>query len=580
MDDSASRRTEVLIVGAGPAAHAFLLRFLRDPRDDVRITVIGDEARSPYDRSQLFRLLRDPGSEEADLDRAVFRDDRVRLERDDRVRKIEIAARVVRTRSGRAYSYDLLILATGAHPVRPTISGAGLPGVFSSHSAADARALHAYRTTRRGRRTHVTVVGDGAVAFAAALALHDGDVEVTVVRERADEARLSRPASETLDRLLRDRGVAVRTSARVTRLDANGSGAVGSVEFHDGTFIKTDAVVFSPEPRARDELARNAGLSLAPGGGVLVDADGRTSDPRILAIGAVAVAAEEAQAERAPVPDIDAVTSARICGAAATSQEQLGATVVSAGDIEVAQLSHTSEREVGGIVVALSRGRGLFHGELVLSDDGRALLGVTLIGEPGTSMPLLSARNDAARARAARELLRVGRDADGCGHGLAELLRRKPEETTDRAGTTLTDALGRFPESSGCAACARAVAEQWVARAGGLLAGVPWSVGAVNRVATRPLAVENRGAVTVSAPEELSGAQLIHLGRLAEELGASVSLDGGGRRLELRGVRAGDVPLVRSRLRTAGLDATAQPTTLRFGESDAATATRRVESPA
>ncbi|MCK4852523.1 MAG: FAD-dependent oxidoreductase, partial [Candidatus Omnitrophica bacterium] len=51
---------------------------------------------------------------------------------------IDRGAKVVTTADGSTYSYDKLILATGAKPVIPPVSGVNLPGVFTLRTSGDA----------------------------------------------------------------------------------------------------------------------------------------------------------------------------------------------------------------------------------------------------------------------------------------------------------------------------------------------------------------------------------------------------------------------------------------------------------
>ncbi len=101
MNDTSVPVREILVVGAGMAAHRFVERLLRDPGVDVRVTVIGDEEHGPYDRSGLVDLLSGGDVATLQLDRSVFRDDRVRLIRDDRVLHLDPKSRTARTRSRR-----------------------------------------------------------------------------------------------------------------------------------------------------------------------------------------------------------------------------------------------------------------------------------------------------------------------------------------------------------------------------------------------------------------------------------------------------------------------------------------------
>ena len=47
MKDTTSPPSDILVVGAGMAAHRFVESLLRDPDAAVRITVIGDETHGP-----------------------------------------------------------------------------------------------------------------------------------------------------------------------------------------------------------------------------------------------------------------------------------------------------------------------------------------------------------------------------------------------------------------------------------------------------------------------------------------------------------------------------------------------------
>ncbi len=49
--------TEIVVVGAGMAAQRFVEQLRQRAGDDVRVTVIGDEGRRPYDRTRLRELF-------------------------------------------------------------------------------------------------------------------------------------------------------------------------------------------------------------------------------------------------------------------------------------------------------------------------------------------------------------------------------------------------------------------------------------------------------------------------------------------------------------------------------------------
>ncbi|WP_181157565.1 NAD(P)/FAD-dependent oxidoreductase [Microbacterium sp. MYb62] len=293
MNDTASPTNEILVVGAGMAAHRFVECLLHDPSTDVRVTVIGDEGHGPYDRSALVEVLagRDPA--ELQLERAAFGDDRVRLIRDDRVLRIDPAARTVRTRARRTYAYDTLVLATGSFAARVAVDGARLPGCFVLRTIEDAESVREFVHTRSrilGRPLRGAVIGGGPPGLATAEALHDLGIDTTFVQhpEHLLPAELDQTAATVRRIALEEKGITVRTRARTTRLDPDESGAVTALEFQDGSFQRADIVIFTIGVHPRDELARNAGLEVHPRGGVIVDDRCGTSDENILAIGEAA----------------------------------------------------------------------------------------------------------------------------------------------------------------------------------------------------------------------------------------------------------------------------------------------------
>src|SRR6185436_212748 len=68
-----------------------------------------------------------------------------------------------------------------------------------------------------------------------------------------------------------------------------GEGGVEGLLFNDGTKLPVEMVIVSAGIRPRDELARDSGLTLGERGGVTVNDELQTSDPRIFAIGEVAL---------------------------------------------------------------------------------------------------------------------------------------------------------------------------------------------------------------------------------------------------------------------------------------------------
>lgn len=269
----------IVIVGAG-AAGAAAADALAALGCGERVTMIGNEAEAPYDRTMLTKhfLAGTAGEDELPIavDDLARRGVEVRLAAT--VIAIEREAKCVRLADGTTLSYTKLILATGAEPKRLTVPGAELPHVRVLRSAADARALIAAAAQAK----HIVIVGSGFIAMEAAAALRDRDLDVTIVSPDSHPfARtLGTAVAEAIMAVHRERGTAFRLGATITRIRPD------SVMLDDGTVLPADLVLAGVGVEPRIGLAEAAGLEVADG--VVVDERLRTRDRDIYAVGDIA----------------------------------------------------------------------------------------------------------------------------------------------------------------------------------------------------------------------------------------------------------------------------------------------------
>ncbi|WP_459750864.1 FAD-dependent oxidoreductase [Streptomyces sennicomposti] len=190
------------------------------------------------------------------------------------VTEIDVAAGRVRARdvdSGAESwtSYDKLVIATGARPIRPDMPGVDAPGVHGVQTLDDGQALLDSLARARGRRA--VVVGAGYIGVEMAEALIRRGYEVTVVNRGtepmttldADMGRLVREAMEGL-------GITMVGEAEVTKVLTGQDGRVRAVATEDAEY-PADVVVLGIGVRPETALARAAGLPLGAHGGLLTD---------------------------------------------------------------------------------------------------------------------------------------------------------------------------------------------------------------------------------------------------------------------------------------------------------------------
>jgi nitrite reductase (NADH) large subunit len=101
-------------------------------------------------------------------------------------------------------------------------------------------------------------------------------------------AQLDEGGGQALGRLIVAQGIELHLGTRARTILCDDSDAVTGLQLGNGREIAADMVVYAIGISARDELARDAGLTVGTRGGVTIGNDCRTSDANIWAIGEVA----------------------------------------------------------------------------------------------------------------------------------------------------------------------------------------------------------------------------------------------------------------------------------------------------
>ncbi len=290
----------VVIVGGGLAA-AKTAEALRDEGYAGSIVLFTAEPHLPYERPPLSKgFLK--GEQSADetvvLPESWYDEHDVDLRVGTAVTAVDADAHEVVAADGSRTAYHKLVLATGASARRSNLPGADLDGVLYLRTLEDSERLR--DAFRQGR--NVVTVGAGWIGLEAASAARDAGANVTVL-EMAEQPLLAvvgPKLGQSFADLHRDHGVDVRTGVTVEAIEPADDGRrAGAVRLADGTSIPADIVLVGIGAVPNIELAESAGLALD--NGILVDAQGRTSNPDIFAVGDVANAETPALGQRVRV---------------------------------------------------------------------------------------------------------------------------------------------------------------------------------------------------------------------------------------------------------------------------------------
>ncbi|MGH3067056.1 MAG: NAD(P)/FAD-dependent oxidoreductase [Streptosporangiaceae bacterium] len=283
-----------VIIGASLAG-AKAAETLREDGFGGPIVLLGTETERPYERPPLSKGYLLGRADKSSLyvhDEHWYAGHQVDLRSGVTAIAIDRAARRVDLDNGGAVGYERLLLTPGAHPRVLQVPGADLDGVHYLRTAADSEALATALVPIPGEETRVVIVGGGWIGLEVAAAAREKGCAVTVLEP--EPTPLHRQVGPELGQrfadLHRAHGVEFRLgdSARELR---GPEGRVTAVETSEGAELPADVVVVAIGAAPNVALAEAAGLEVAlpaSGGGVLVDAALRTSDPDIFAAGDVA----------------------------------------------------------------------------------------------------------------------------------------------------------------------------------------------------------------------------------------------------------------------------------------------------
>lgn len=276
-------QARIVVIGAGHGG-GNMVASLRQAGHAGTITLVGDEPMVPYHRPPLSKAYL-KGAVAVDTlklrPESWYETNGVMLQLGIAATAIDPDARTVTLADGSSLPYDVLVLATGSRARRLPIPGAELSGIHHLRDLRDADLIR----DAVGPNRRLAIVGGGYIGLeAAASAIALGAQAVLIERETRILARVAcEPLAAFFDGYHRARGLEIITSAQVEAFEGH-DGAVSGVRLADGRVIACDAVLVGVGAVICDQIARDAGLA-CEAGGVVVDADARTSAPGIYAIG-------------------------------------------------------------------------------------------------------------------------------------------------------------------------------------------------------------------------------------------------------------------------------------------------------
>ena len=272
---------KLVIVGAGMASGRTLEYLLESAPETFDVTIFNAEPRGNYNRIMLSPLLAGDKSFEEIVthDDNWYASNNITTRFNEKVTGVDPERKVVIGEKGEV-AYDKLMIATGSVPFIIPMPGHDLPGVIGYRDLEDTNAMiDAAGITN----SSAVVIGGGLLGLEAAAGLRMRGMEVTVLHIAGHlmDRQLDETAGYLLQMDLEKRGIRVITKANTKEIIGNGK--VEKVLLNDGTELKADMVLMTAGIRPAVQIAHDAGLAM--GRAIIVDAQMRTSEPDIYAVG-------------------------------------------------------------------------------------------------------------------------------------------------------------------------------------------------------------------------------------------------------------------------------------------------------
>ncbi|MEE6166753.1 MULTISPECIES: NAD(P)/FAD-dependent oxidoreductase [unclassified Mycolicibacterium] len=278
----------VAIVGASLAGLS-AARALRANGFDGRLTIIGDEARRPYDRPPLSKEFLSGKVTEADLALESDEDDLgAQWRLGVAAAKLDIGCGAIELADGARIDADGVVIATGSRARRLPRSER-VDGVHVVRTIDDAIALRA--ELHAGAR--LVVIGGGFIGAEVASTARELGLEVTVVSAAMTpfQAKLGPTLGAVIasahavngTTLICGVGVVGLTAEHDSRQGSHSARRVTGVDLADGRHLPADVVVVGIGGIPNIEWLHGSGLRL--GNGVLCGSNGQTGIPNVVAVG-------------------------------------------------------------------------------------------------------------------------------------------------------------------------------------------------------------------------------------------------------------------------------------------------------
>jgi nitrite reductase (NADH) large subunit len=274
---------QIIIIGNG-AAGIEAARTIREINKNIKIFIFSEEYYHFYSRIHLSTFIRgnQPIEELYIYPPSWYKQNNIQVNLHTPIADISSGKKLIKDIFGNFYSYDSLIIASGARPFLPRILGMETRGVFSLRNLKDAFDILEFAPQCRT----AVILGGGILGIESASSLNKAGLKVTVIEqnEQIMSQQLDLKGAHVLQNILEKEGISFRLSSKITRI--TGQKTIHSIQLESGENIQSHMLLLSTGIQSNLELGKKAGIFVNKG--ILVDRHMRTNKSSIFAAGDVA----------------------------------------------------------------------------------------------------------------------------------------------------------------------------------------------------------------------------------------------------------------------------------------------------
>ena len=408
--------TQILVIGNGMVGYKFCEKLKKkDPSGRFKITVLGEEPRPAYDRVHLSEYFATRSADHLTMAPLEwYAENNINLVLGNPVVLIDREKKSVATFSGDVYAYDKLILATGSAAFVPPIKGVEKDGIYVYRTIEDLEMM-----INQAQKSKVgAVIGGGLLGLEAAKALLDLGLKPHVIEfaSRLMPRQLDEAGSKILQEKLESLGLSIHLNKSTSYFD--GEESVTAMQFADDTRLDLDMVVVSAGIKPRDEVAKKAGLTVGPRGGIEVNDTLQTSDPNIFAIGECALHWGMIYGLVAPGYEMAEVVAENLINEHSKEFRSFDmSTKLKLIGVDVASFGDAFGAEEGSVAITYeNKDKGIYK-RLNLSADKKRVIGGILVGDAESYNMLLQMVNNKMSLPPDPEDLILGSRGEGKSEG-------------------------------------------------------------------------------------------------------------------------------------------------------------------